>query len=71
MTKYTARPTKTHLNIDMEIRKNYSIKTRDGYTSFEGILMHSASTIIHFKNMPTNKKSRYLLLMFKGKTFHS
>ena len=41
MTKYTAGPTKTHLNIDIEIRKNRSIKTREGYTSFEGILMHN------------------------------
>ena len=41
MTKYTAGPTKTHLNIDIEIRKNHSIKTRDGYTSFEGIMMHN------------------------------
>ena len=31
----------------------------------------TASTIIHFKKMPTNKNKSYLLLMFKGKTFHS
>ena len=30
----------------------------------------TSSTILHFKKMPTNKKNRYLLLMFERETVY-
>ena len=72
MKKYTTEPAKVHLNSVMETIRSHSIMNNRGqiqnFQSNTGELKntkHNLNTILNFKKMPTNKKSRYLLFMFE------
>ena len=75
--KYATEPAKVHLNSVMETIRNHSNMKNIGQTkNFQRntigsknlkyiFLSKISGTISHFKKMPTNKKNRYLLFMFK------
>ena len=64
MEKYATEPAKVHLNCDMETIRNHSIMENTGQIQNFRRNTFILDTILYFKKMPTNKKSRHLLFMF-------